>query len=511
MKLYAPVAREDGQPIQGPVRAEFVPDRKVTRFELGNQGHGPIPIASDTSKPPSLSVRDEWNGTRRELDHSTWRIEDGTVISRVAGFTPGKIYELVYQGQDPVVSGLGLAAVRDLVSYLKYGQKDKGLLGSQSERFQRAYAVGFSQSAMLIREFLFLGFNEDEQGREVFDGILAHVAGGRRTNLNQRFAQPSRTARPFRDLLYPSDLFPHSDATQRNPVVGKSGSLLARATKSGVVPKVMYTNSAYEYFGAAASLIHASLDGTRDLTIPETTRIYTFASSEHGGSRFPPSHRSGQNPRNPNDHRWLLRALLSALDRWVQEDKEPPPPRYPRIAANELVPLSDVRFPAIPGREFPKRAHQARHLNYGRLFASKGVITIEPPEVVKSFSVLVPQVDRDGNDIAGIRTPEISVPLATYTGWNLRSATIGAPSELLTGAGSFIPFAWTRREREKRGDPRQSIEERYTTEKDYLQRFKRATRRLADEGFLLEKDIPQLVSHAAELWNFVTSSAEESR
>ena len=273
----------------------------------------------------------------------------------------------------------------------------------------------------------------------------------------------------------------------------------------------MYTNSAYEYFGAAASLIHASLDGTRDLTIPETTRIYTLASSEHGGSRFPPSRRGGQNPRNPNDHRWLLRALLPALDQWVRERKEPPRSKYPRIATGELVPLSKVRFPSIPGKEFPKRIHQARHLNYGRLFASTGVISIEPPEVIKSFSALAPQVDRDGNDIAGVRTPQISVPLATYTGWNLRSPTIGAPSELLTGAGSFIPFARTRRDREERGDPRQSIEERYPTEKDYLQRFDRATRRLADEGFLLEKDIPQLVSHAAELWSFVTSSADESR
>ena len=510
MRINAPVASERGEPIRGPIRVEFVPDRPASGFGLGNQGHLPIPIAEDARVRPSLTVRETWNGSRSIIDPATWYIEDNTAVATEFQLAPGKVYELLYEGTDPVVSGLGLAAIRDFMSFLKYGKEVDAGIGDELGAFERAYGVGFSQGAMLFKELVYLGFNADEQGRQVFDGILAHLAGGRKTNLNQRFAQPTRTARPFRDLLYPSDLFPYSDAEQRSPTTGKRDGLLIRARKANVVPKIFHVHSSYEYFGAAAALTHTSVDGKRDLRVPETSRIYMIAGSQHGRARFPPARQGGRHVRNPNGHHWVLRALLPALDRWVSGGVAPPGSRYPRVEARTLVPVSEINFPTIPGTELPQRVHQARQLDFGRRFESDGIVDIEPPEVVGGFPTLLPQVDIDGNDLAGVRTPEITVPLATYTGWNLRSEELGAPTELLTSAGSFIPFATTRQERSETGDPRLSLEERYADRADYLQQIRKASLKMADEGFLLERDIGPLYSHAAELWSFVGGPASGS-
>jgi hypothetical protein len=418
----------------------------------------------------------------------------------------GKIYEVVYVAQDPVLVGLGPTAIRDLISFLKYGGNDITVLGDAKNYMKRAYGFGISQSGRFMRTFLYYGFNRDEHDRQVFDGVLSHVAGAARGSFNFRFAQPSRDAHPFYNMFYPTDIFPFTDLEETDPETGLTDGLLVRAIKDKVVPKIFYTNSAYEYWGRSASLIHISIDGQKDATIPDTTRIYFLAGGQHGPASFPPPKNHTQNLTNPNDYRWAMRALLVDMDRWAAEGKEPPPSQYPRIAQDTLVPLGAIQFPKIPGIALPVHIQQAYRVDYGPEFRTAGVITIEPPKVGHAFPMLLPQVNQDGNETSGLRMPELQVPLATYAGWNLRSPDIGAPGELNSMQGSFIPFLRTKADRELHHDPRPSIEERYAGRAQYLEKIEAAARNLASGGYLLEGDIPQIVEHSATEWDYLTGA-----
>ena len=511
LRLFAPAARGAWGPITGLVRSEYVPDRPVREFSLGDRTMIAYPAADPDDPQATLTVRDRVEAPRKVIPRSEWRfareefgklVPDPTRVWMKAGFQPGKIYEVVYRAKDPVVAGLGPAAVRDLVSYLKYGDAPQWALLSDQKRFlKRAIGIGTSQSGRFLRTFLYYGFNQDERGRQVFDGIIAHVAGGGRGSFNHRFAQPSRDGHPFMNQFYPTDIYPFADVELEDPETGLREGLLSRASQAGVVPKIFYTNSSYEYYGRAASLTHTTLDAKADVDPPPTTRIYLLAGTQHSPAAFPPGRMGTQNPVNPNDYRWPMRALLGAMQRWVTEGVEPPPSRYPRIGRGELVPLSGLRFPRLPGVTLPVRIRKAWRLDYGPEFRSAGIIAFEPPRIGKEFPVLVPQVDEDGNEVAGIRVPEVAVPLATYTGWNLRAPEIGAPDELYSMAGSWLPFARTRAERQQRGDPRRSIEERYRSRDDYLARVNECARELAREGYLLERDIPRIVEEAARRWD----------
>jgi hypothetical protein len=425
-----------------------------------------------------------------------------------SGFEPGRIYEIVYRSQDPPVAGLGLAATRDVISYLKHGgTADGGPLAGLHRHVKRAIGIGSSQSGRFLRKLLYDGFNQDEEGRQVFDGVWAHVAGGGRGSFNHRFAQPSRDARPFFNFLYPTDIFPFTDVAQADPETGDTDGILVRAQKARVTPRIFYTNSSYEYYGRSASLIHTSPSGASDVEPSPLTRIYLIAGAQHGPGAFPPRRNGTQQLANSNDFRWTMRALLTALDAWTGSGTEPPSSRYPRIAADQLVPLGALSFPSLPNVSLPRRIQTAFRVDYGPEFREKGIVGIEPPKVGKPFAMLVPQVDRDGNETAGIRLPAIQAPLATYTGWNLRDASIGAPDELYSMVGSTIPFARTRAERERRKDPRPSVEERYRDRNEYLRRIEAAARQLSREGFVLEADIPRLVRRAGEQWDYWTAGA----
>jgi hypothetical protein len=513
LRLLAPPARGKDGPIRGLVRSEYVPDRPVREFSLADRNMIAYPAADLEDPEAQLTVRDRVEGPRRPIPRSQWRFAreefgaprpDPTRVWMAAGFEPGKIYEVVYRAQDPPVVGLGPAAVRDLVSFLKYrGAPEHLMLSDQSRFLRRAIGIGASQSGRFLRTFLYYGFNADERGRPVFDGVIAHVAGGGRGSFNHRFAQPSRDAHPFLNQFYPTDIFPFSDLEQSDPETGLTDGLLARATQAGVTPKIFYTNSSYEYYGRAASLTHTTLDGTRDAPLPPTTRIYLFAGTQHSPASFPPSRAGTQNPANPNDYRWAMRALLAAMNRWLAEGVEPPPSRYPRLAAGELAPLEAVRFPKVPSVKFPGRIHKAWRVDYGPQFRTEGIVAFEPPKMGKEFPVLVPQVDADGNELSGIRLPEVAAPLATYTGWNLRAPELGAPEEPASMIGSFIPFARTRAERRKTGDPRPSIQERYGSREDYLEKAAAAARELARQGYLLERDVPGVVEACARRWDYL--------
>jgi hypothetical protein len=514
LRLYTPVATDKGKPITGVVRSEVIVPVKRNDFSLADRGHIPYPVLDPQSADNVMTVRSGVEEAGRTVPRTDWQfardvggqpVADNGSVYLKGGFEPGKIYEIVYRAANPSVTGLGLAGVRDLISAFKY---DPNAIVSAP----RAYGFGISQSGRFLRHFLYQGFNSDEKGRKVFDGVMAHVGGAGRGGFNLRFAQPSRDGLPFFNLFYPADVFPFTDVEQYDPETGIRDGLLTHARDAKNLPKIFYTNTSFEYYGRAASLIHTSVDGKHDAPIGENTRIYFFAGGQHFAGPFPPAIiRSpdllARNPSSPLDVTWSMRALLIAMDRWVKDGTPPPPSRYPKIADGTLTPLDKLAFPKLPGIELPKRPHFAYRVDYGPEF-NKGIITVEPPRVGMPFQVMVPQVDEDGIDRAGIHLPEITVPLATYTGWNLRDPSTGAPEELASFVGSYLPFAFSSAERASKGDPRRSIEERYSGKEEYLARFKEAIRQLVVEGYLLSEDTDSILKRGADHWDY---SARQSR
>ena len=499
MRLYAPVA----QGITGLVRSEITVDHRAFRESLGDRAQMAYAVLHPDDPALSLTLRDHPESPRRSIAREAWHIEGGTHIVMPAGFEPGKIYELVYTAKNPPIAGLGPAAVRDLISFLKYGIEADTIFSDHHDFIKRAYAFGVSQSGRFLRTFVYDGFNGDEKGRRVFDGMMIHVAGAGRGSFNLRFAQPSRDGHPLLNTFYPTDIFPFTDLPETDEATGIRDGLLTHDTAPDNVPRIFYTNTSYEYYGRAASLIHTTLDGAKDAPLAPITRIYFLAGCQHGPSAFPPPPGETQNLANPNNYRWTLRALLVALDSWIAEGQEPPPSTYPKIADGSLTALGAVKFPKIPGIAFPTRIHEAYRVDYGEEFRTAGIVTVEPPKVGAAFGLRVPQVDADGNDIAGIRMPATAVPLATYTGWNLRSPKIGAPDELYSMAGSFIPFARSKAQRLKSGDPRLSVEERYASKQAYLDKVDAAAEQLVQQGFLLQRDVAHVDARASAEWDFV--------
>jgi len=358
---------------------------------------------------------------------------------------------------------------------------------------------------------MYYGFNEDEAHRKVFDGVMPHVAGGGRGSFNHRFAQPSRDGHPYLNFFYPTDIFPFTDAAQLDPDTKTRDGLLTHNMKPQFMPKVFYTNSAYEYWGRAASLYHTTVDGLEDVSMMSNVRGFLLTGGNHGVGGFPPSRSAAaQNLGNPLDYRWAMRSLLVAMNRWVTDGVEPPASAYPRVDKGELVSPEKLKFPKIPNINVPPVTHHSYHADYGPDFVAKGVVTQEPPAIGKLFPVLVPQVNGDGNELSGIRMPELAVPLATYTGWNLFNETVGPTNVLASMQGSFIPFAKTRADRDKANDPRPSVEERYKSREEYITLVTKAANDLADKGYLLKQDVPRIVEQAGTRWDFVMGAGNRN-
>lgn len=497
--LYPPPT----QGVQGIVRAEWTLERKETRHMVSDRNFKPYTLMNPDDPNLKLMVRDLVEGPRTTIPRGDWHVENGHTVVSNSGFEPGRIYELVYTSQNPPVAGTGLAAVRDMVSWMRYGGYTAGV-PEPVVPLKHAYGFGVSQSGRFLRTMMYFGFNRDERDRKVFDALLVDVAGGGRGGFNMRFSQASRDSNPFTNTLTPVDIFPYTDLEQTDPQTGMKDGILTHSLKPEFWPKIFYINSGYEYYGRAASLIHINLDGKSDAKFAPGTRVYSIASGQHSPANFPPPKTATQNLANPNPYTWTFRAFLNSLDGWVKEGKEPPPSKYPRFSNGELAQLAGVKFPKIPGVAFPTLMHLAYPSNYGPDFRTKGIASQEPPEIGKPYPVMVPQVDQDGIDLGGIRMPQVAVPLATYTGWNLRSPEIGAPNQLSTQIGSFIPFARTKAERMKTGDPRLSIEERYSGKEDYLQKFEAAAKALAGDRYLLPGDVPALAKRGAAEWDYVT-------
>jgi hypothetical protein len=502
------VPATDGGRVEGLVRADHVFEEDSDLFELGHVGHRAyLPTASDDERH-QLTSRSTRLGPRKLVPRESWSFRlpekatgEGLAVRLEGGFEKGKIYELVYASADPVVVGVGLAALRDGAAWLR-DSKDSPVA------VERVLAMGISQTGRLLRHFLYQGFNLLPGGGMAFDGVIAHTAGAGRGSFNHRFAQPSRDAHRFRAFLYPTDVYPFSDLPQRDPETGLEEGLLDRLRIDDAVPKIFFTNTGYEYWGRNAALIHTSLDGSQDVDLGPEVRSYHFASAQHFVEPFPPHPVGTRHPGNPADFLWSLRALLLAMDSWITDGEAPPPSRVPRLADSSLVALEDYRFPKIPGVEIPNIAHGTWRLDFGPRFRSEGIVDYQPPRVGAPFPTLVPQTDADGNESAGIRLPQIEVPLATYTPWNFRSEAIGAPNELANFRGAYLPFAVTEAERRRAGDPRPSLEKRYASRDEYLGRYARAAMDLAKDGFLLPQDLSGMLLQAGDFWHFAVQSHE---
>ena len=505
LRTYVPFAREsDGRPIYGLVRSDFEPVEKMVQASLADRAHTAYAVSDPKDPANVLTVRDSADGPRRTIPRDQWEFApDGRSIRMASGFEPNKIYEIVYKSQDPPIAGLGLAGVRDTISQLKYASTPE--LSIPAGSIKRAIAYGASQSARLLRTYAYDGFNEDESHRKVFDGMMVERAASARGSFNIRFAQPSRDGDPWANFLYPVNIFPFTDAAQLDPETGQRDGLLTHRMKDEFWPKIMYTNSSYEYWGRVASPFHTTIDGKEDLSLLPNVRAYLFAGAQHGPAAFPPPRSVGQQMSNPLEYRWSMRKLLVTMNRWISDGTEPPPSMVPRLSDGTLISRDKLKFPKIPNVTVPAAPQTARRADYGRDFVKKGIVTTEPPKLGSAYPVFIAQADADGNDLAGIRMPELVVPLATFTGWNLFNERSGPTNVMATTTGSFIPFARTRAERERSGDPRPSIEERYKNKEDYLDRLSKSANDLASKGYLLKEDVPRIVQQAATRWDWVMS------
>ncbi|MEX1096693.1 MAG: alpha/beta hydrolase domain-containing protein [Planctomycetales bacterium] len=512
--LDAPVATDDGRPIAGPVRAEFVSDSDVPRKTIAHfDNQGSYPPTERGLKEATLTWRLNERDPRVPIPRGQWTLHQRHVeddgrrsalplieIEVAGGIRAGYIYELIYEGQRPIVQGLGLAGIRDLVSFLKRDASERNPL-RLGERPAAKYAYGFgvSQSGRALRMFLYDGFNADEQGRQVFDGVIPHVAGGGMGFFNHRFASPTRHNAQHDNHQYPADVFPfaYGDETEYLPGLTppRTDGILRRAMAADVVPKVVHLQTSSEYWHRAGSLVHTDPGGVKDAEVPPEVRIYTVGGAQHGpGTGSPMEGGGGQLPRNPTDYRPLNRAILVALDRWVREGVEPPPSVYPRIADGTLAawPEAASGWKPLPGVRYPEVIHQPELYFRGPDFDAHRIISVEPPRRVRLYGVGIPGYGPDGNERGCLLLPTVAVPVATFTSWNLRSRAIGAEGELLSLFGGHIPFPRTPEERRRTGDPRESLAERYDDFETYRRRFDEHTAKLVAERYLLEEDVPRL-------------------
>jgi hypothetical protein len=456
MAIRAPVATADGEPIVERIRDEWV---------FGTRGPGDQASATLSYEAASLdpaearlTVRAHRGDEHTEIPAEGWEYVDGRTIRLLpegAKFANGQIYEFWYPAKNPVVLGIGYAAIRDLISFLRYAPADDAgnvnpvALSSSSTGIEAGLAIGISQSGRALRHFLELGMNRDEADRKVFDGVLPHISGAGKVFANHQFGHSFRTATRHEDYDFPENWFPFAYAAFEDPITGANASLFRG---DGFDPLVIETNTSTEYWQKAASLVHTDPQGRRDAEYADGARVYLIAGTQHGG-RVGLTDAPGPcaNPRNPHNPAPALRALLVALDQWVSNGTPPPPSQVPTIGAGTLVPFEEVKFPGLPGALMPRYVTE-----YGVLESWVDPNIDHGP----TYASLVPQVDEDGNEVAGIRLPPIAVPLGTYAGWNLYPADF-AEGELCDRDGSFIAFAATEAEREAAGDPRASLEARY--------------------------------------------------
>jgi hypothetical protein len=518
-----PIARQaDGSAIVAAARMEYS-DRNIPRagaFTLTLEGSANFRsyAAADTNpEHASLTVRDSVAGTRRAVAAADWAFGScptgrasltatATDICLFDGFKTDRVYELIYPAKDPIVMGLGHATTRDLASFLRYDAKDEAGTANplaapgQEPAVRRVYASGTSQTGIYLRDYVYLGFNEDEAGRRVFDAMNVNIAGTVRNFINVEFADPNVfSAQTDRHDMLMSSYPPFTYGVTVDPISGIRAGILSRPRTD---PLIIDTHSESEYYQLRASLNLA--DGTgRPVALPATVRMYLLAGFQHGGGTVgdPLAGAPGMcaQPTNGLAAAPTMRALLMALDAWADRGVEPPPSQVPDVGRGTLVSLTEARsaFPKIPGVTFSPSLNELELLDFGPGFGPRGGrLSILPPLAGPSYQVLVPKAGADGIDLAGIHVVETRAPLGTATGWNVRAA--GFREGNTCGlSGSYIPFATTRQERHAAGDPRPSLQERYGNHDGYVSAVRKAVTELVKERLLLPEDGERYVSDAA--------------
>jgi hypothetical protein len=484
------------------VRCEFRPNARVDVLPLADRYHIPHPVARLDDPEAELHVREHAEAPAVTVPRGAWRFPDGGSVALDGGFEPGRIYEGYYRAENPPVVGLGFTAVRDTAAFLRWGTAGEG--NPCAGQIERSYVFGVSQSGRFLRHLLYLGLDEDETGRFAWDAVIPHVAGGRRGEFNCRFGQPSLNA-----VHAVGSLFPFTDGEQDDPITGQRGALLHRLAGRARPPRIFTINTAAEYWRGDGSLVHTDVAATRDVTPPPWVRQYLFAGTQHTPGALPPPPADpntggrGRHPFSVVDYSPLLRAALVNLDRWVSEGVEPPPSAVPRLADGTAVAAETTRaaYAAIPGVRFPDRLQRPVRLDFGPA-VDRGIVDL-PPKIGAPYVTVVSAVDADGNDRAGIRPPELRVPVATFTGWNPRHPDQGAPGDLMSMMGSTLPFARTAAERGQAGDPRPSLEERYGGRDRHLTQVRRDAEAMVADRHLLAEDVDAVVERAGALWDFV--------
>ena len=483
--MTLPVATQNGQPITGPSVEEMVFDAP------GAKGTVPLsyPAASTDQAQARLTVKATPYAAARTLPAAAWRwVNDRSIeIDRPADVDAGAIYTFVYTARDPRPMGLGMAAMRDVVSFLKSGASDaSGQANPMAGRTPKVtVALGISQSGRFLRDWIWHGFNAAPGGGRVFDGVMPTIAGSRKTFTNVRWAQPGRYSRQHEDHFYFGDQFPFSYGVMTDPVSGRHDGVFAQCSTNNTCPKTIHLDSSLEYWQARASLVVTDGRG-RDLVLPDNLRVYLMASTQHGPAATATQGICAR-VNNTTQQNQNYRALMARLIEWARDGKAPPPSRHPTIASGQLVAATAqaMGFPDLSSLGMtvpaPNPLNVVDHASVPPVAAASG-------SSGSGYAVLVPRVDADGLDASGIRLPDVAVPLATYTGWNQRREGF-APGQLCGLNGSMLPFAANAADRTAKRDPRPSIAERYASRAAYLERVRGAADALARDGFLLPEDV----------------------
>jgi hypothetical protein len=506
LALRAPVAR-----VEGRVREPLFAETAGLKLKVS----GPCPESLDqpsavlgrrltAAGPLQISPRTSWRFNRPEPAPAT---PPACEIIADEPFAEKGIYEIIYAPPPETPAGLGLLALRDLASALKSGAGAQAL--GPVRPVSRVLGYGNSQSSRMLRRFVQDGFNADERGRRVFDGLFLSAAGAGGASVNHRLARPGVAGNSVGSFLYPVDVFPFADAGQDDSVLGLRGrGQLDRARGEGVAPKVMHVLTSTEYWSRNASLLHTTVDGRRDIPLAADTRLYLVSGTQHGGRGTLTLRRKGRvseyrNFINIAPIEWPTRALLVALDRWVADGAEPPPSAYPRIADGTLVPLEKLNFPRADEMAGPDYMPGIWRMDFGRSFARSGRIEHDPPLVGAPYRVLVPAVDADGNERAGVRQPHVTTPVAAWAGWNIQLPPARDLGFLAGLTGSTFPLPRTPQEATVERDGRRPISERYRDKADYLSRVRGDAGRLAQAGYVLSQDVPAIEAESGVLWDVV--------
>lgn len=509
LRLVVPVAQEKGgAPLQGMVRSDWVIDEEVKTLSLGHHNMAPYPVFNPESFIHSLTERDSKLGQKKIIPRTFWtfgRYDQDTVIpsfteiSMKDGFKPGHIYELTYMSANPAVVGLGLLAIRDIIAYMKYNP-------ACEFKVKQGIAVGVSQTGRFLRQYIYEGLNADEAGQECYDGMVILTAGAGRGSFNHRFAQPSRDAHGYSSFNYPVDLFPFTSRTQTDPGLNNtSDGLFYRKNDQAKKIKIFYVNTGYEYWNRAASLIHTEINGAKDILPFDNERIYHLASGQHFRGQLPKTFIDTVTypyyPESPVNLNINYRALMVRMVQWVKDNTLPPANKYPKITDRTLTTVGkNYNFPILEPEFKPETIHVPRRANYGSAF-SRGVIQNDPPLLGEFYAVLVPQVDIYGNELGGIRNPEVAYPVASYTPWSLRGSSLSNPKELRTFRGNMIPLELTNADRVINKDLRPSLSTSYRSSKEYHGLISKYTDSLIAQGYILPQDRQAALNYAMKLWN----------